>query len=96
MENISLALCAHVDAGKTTLSEAMLFETGAIRKKGRVDHGDAFLDTDPIERERGITIFSKLAIMEIASSSARRSRCRGIRGRYGAFCAASAFRPSYS
>ena len=65
MENISLALCAHVDAGKTTLSEAMLFETGAIRKKGRVDHGDAFLDTDPIERERGITIFSKLAVMEI-------------------------------
>ncbi|MBQ2329792.1 MAG: TetM/TetW/TetO/TetS family tetracycline resistance ribosomal protection protein, partial [Oscillospiraceae bacterium] len=65
MENISLALCAHVDAGKTTLSEAMLFEAGAIRKKGRVDHGDAFLDTDPIERERGITIFSKLAIMEL-------------------------------
>ena len=52
---------AHVDAGKTTLSESLLYLTGAIRKKGRVDHQDAFLDYDPQERDRGITIFSKQA-----------------------------------
>ena len=63
-KNICAALLAHVDAGKTTLSEALLYRTGAIRKLGRVDHGDAFLDTDSQERERGITIFSKQAEME--------------------------------
>lgn len=57
----TIGILAHVDAGKTTLSERILFETGAIRKIGRVDHGDAFLDTDAMERQRGITIFSKLA-----------------------------------
>ena len=56
-----IGLCAHVDAGKTTLSESMLFLSGAVRKQGRVDHGDAFLDTDRMEKERGITIFSKEA-----------------------------------
>ena len=56
-------LLAHVDAGKTTLSESLLYLTGNIRKLGRVDHGDAFLDTDTLERERGITIFSKQAIL---------------------------------
>ncbi len=56
-----IGMTAHVDAGKTTLSEAMLFLTGAVRRQGRVDHGDAFLDTDTMERERGITIFSKQA-----------------------------------
>ena len=60
----SIALLAHVDAGKTTLSEAMLYESGARRSLGRVDHGDSFLDTQPLERERGITIFSKQAILE--------------------------------
>lgn len=50
-------LLAHVDAGKTTLSEALLYLTGAIRKMGRVDDRDAFLDTYELERERGITIF---------------------------------------
>ena len=60
-EYISLGLLAHVDAGKTTLSEALLHRTGAIRSAGRVDHKDAFLDTDNMERERGITIFSKQA-----------------------------------
>ena len=55
------ALLAHVDAGKTTLSEAMLYLAGAKRTLGRVDHGDAALDTDPLERARGITIFSKQA-----------------------------------
>ncbi len=56
-----MGILAHVDAGKTTLSEAILYLTGAIRKIGRVDHRDAFLDTDEIERARGITIFSKEA-----------------------------------
>ena len=60
------ALLAHVDAGKTTLSEALLFESGARRVLGRVDHQDAFLDTYALERSRGITIFSKQARLETA------------------------------
>ncbi|MBR7177959.1 MAG: TetM/TetW/TetO/TetS family tetracycline resistance ribosomal protection protein [Oscillospiraceae bacterium] len=60
----SIALLAHVDAGKTTLSEAMLYLTGMRRQLGRVDHQDAFLDTHALERSRGITIFSKLALMK--------------------------------
>ena len=63
MKNIVIGILAHVDAGKTTLSEAMLYETGAIRSLGRVDHKNAFLDTDTQERDRGITIFSKQAEM---------------------------------
>ena len=59
-----MALLAHVDAGKTTLSEALLYTSGARRTLGRVDHRDAFLDTHSLERERGITIFSKQAILE--------------------------------
>lgn len=62
---ISVGLLAHVDAGKTTLSEALLYLTGAIRKMGRVDDRDAFLDTYELERERGITIFSKQAVFEM-------------------------------
>ena len=58
------ALLAHVDAGKTTLSEALLYSAGARRTLGRVDHGDAFLDTHNLERQRGITIFSKQARFE--------------------------------
>ena len=61
---LCVGILAHVDAGKTTLSEAMLYCTGAVRKLGRVDHGDAFLDTDAQERQRGITIFSKQAMLE--------------------------------
>lgn len=61
MKNIVIGIVAHVDAGKTTLSEAMLYQTGAIRSLGRVDHKNAFLDTDIQERDRGITIFSKQA-----------------------------------
>ena len=57
-QNLILGILAHVDAGKTTLSEALLHITGAVRRAGRVDHGDAFLDTDDMEKERGITIFS--------------------------------------
>lgn len=64
-KHITLGIVAHVDAGKTTLSEAVLYLTGAIRKVGRVDHGDAFLDNDEIERERGITVFAKEARFRI-------------------------------
>ena len=60
--NIVVGILAHVDAGKTTLSEALLYAAGARRTLGRVDHGDAFLDTDALERERGITIFGKTAL----------------------------------
>ena len=59
--HISAGLLAHVDAGKTTLSEALLYTAGARRSLGRVDHRDAFLDTHSLERARGITIFSKTA-----------------------------------
>ena len=61
-KHISIGILAHVDAGKTTLSEGMLYLSGITRKLGRVDHGDAFLDTYELERERGITIFSKQAV----------------------------------
>ena len=64
----STGLLAHVDAGKTTLSEALLYLTGAIRKMGRVDDRDAFLDTYELERERGITIFSKQATFDLGDT----------------------------
>lgn len=64
MKNITVGILAHVDAGKTTLSESMLYESGAIRSMGRVDNRDAFLDTDEQERARGITIFSKQAVLD--------------------------------
>lgn len=67
MKNICIGILAHVDAGKTTLSEALLYRAGAIRRLGRVDHQDAFLDTDAMERQRGITIFSKQAVLELSS-----------------------------
>ena len=57
MKHICIGITAHVDAGKTTLSEAMLYQAGALKKLGRVDHQDAFLDTFALERARGITIF---------------------------------------
>ncbi len=65
MKKVIIGILAHVDAGKTTLSEAMLYTAGAIRRIGRVDNQDAFLDTDTIERERGITIFAKQAQLEV-------------------------------
>ena len=65
MKKLVLGILAHVDAGKTTLSEAMLYRSGMLRKLGRVDHQDAFLDTDAMERERGITIFSKQAELKL-------------------------------
>ncbi len=64
MKKITIGIVAHVDGGKTTLSEALLYTTGKIRKLGRVDHKDAYLDTFQMERDRGITIFSKQAVME--------------------------------
>lgn len=63
MKRIVIGMTAHADSGKTTLSEALLYLSGEIRKQGRVDHGDAFLDTHSIERSRGITVFSKQAVI---------------------------------
>ena len=64
-EKITIGILAHVDAGKTTLSELMLYKKGVIRTLGRVDNGDTFLDTDAMERSRGITIFSKQAQLQL-------------------------------
>ena len=61
MKRIILGILAHVDSGKTTLSEGMLYQSGKLNKVGRVDHKDTFLDNNVIERDRGITIFSKQA-----------------------------------
>ena len=61
MKKLIIGILAHVDAGKTTLAEGLLYTCGTIRKAGRVDHGDAFLDNGEMERKRGITIFSKQA-----------------------------------
>lgn len=66
MKHLAAGILAHVDAGKTTLSEALLYQSGAIKKLGRVDHQDAFLDTQALERQRGITIFSKQAVLPLA------------------------------
>lgn len=65
---LTIGMLAHVDAGKTTLSEGMLYTAGALRSLGRVDHQSAFLDTHCLEKERGITIFSKQAIMELGNT----------------------------
>ena len=64
MKHITVGIVAHVDAGKTTLSEAMLYHSGQLRKLGRVDKGDAFLDPDDLEKQRGITIFSHQASLQ--------------------------------
>ena len=69
MKRIALGILAHVDAGKTTLSEGLLFASGNLNHLGRVDRRDAFLDTHSLERERGITIFSKQAILEFGDST---------------------------
>lgn len=68
MSQAVIGLVAHVDAGKTTLADALLYRAGAIRRQGRVDKGDAHLDTDAMERERGITIFSKQTSLDWASA----------------------------
>ena len=68
MKRLVIGMTAHVDSGKTTLAEAMLYTSGNIRKLGRVDHGDAFLDTHSIEKSRGITVFTKQAVMELGGA----------------------------
>lgn len=65
MKRLAVGILAHVDAGKTTLSEGLLYTCGRLRQLGRVDHKNAFLDTESLERERGITIFSKQAVLPI-------------------------------
>lgn len=65
MRNITIGILAHVDAGKTTLSESILYLSGKLKTLGRVDHKDAFLDTHELERSRGITIFSKQAVFPL-------------------------------
>lgn len=65
MKQLVLGILAHVDSGKTTLSEGMLYQSGSLKRLGRVDKGDAFLDTYALERERGITIFSKQAVLSL-------------------------------
>lgn len=65
MKRLAIGILAHVDSGKTTLSEGLLYSAGKLRKLGRVDHGDAFLDNNSIERDRGITIFSKQALLNV-------------------------------
>ena len=76
-KKITLGITAHVDAGKTTLSEAMLYLAGELKQPGRVDHGSAFLDDDPIEKERGITIFSRQARFTIAGLTGESGRKNG-------------------
>lgn len=76
-ENINKHICvgmlAHVDAGKTTLSEGILFQSGTTRSLGRVDHGDAFLDTYELEKDRGITIFSKQAVFTLGEDAEQKT-----------------------
>ena len=67
--NTTWGILAHVDAGKTTLSEAVLYNAGVLASTGRVDKGDAFLDTDQQEKNRGITIFSKPAVFDVEGGS---------------------------
>ena len=68
MKKIVIGVLAHVDSGKTTLSEALLYQSGSINKLGRVDRKDSFLDTFSLERSRGITIFSKQAVLTQGST----------------------------
>ena len=68
MKRLTVGILAHVDAGKTTLSEGLLFSSGALKSLGRVDRKDAFLDNHSLERERGITIFSSQAILEFGDT----------------------------
>ena len=71
MKKITIGIMAHVDAGKTTLTEALLYKTGMLRKLGRVDNRDSFLDTETLERKRGVTIVSKQAVLDISDRDLR-------------------------
>ena len=68
MKKVTIGILAHVDSGKTTLSEAILYKTGIIRTPGRVDSGNTFMDTDGIEKERGITVFSNSAAVTLQNT----------------------------
>ena len=84
MKKLTIGILAHVDAGKTTLSEGLLYAAGALRTLGRVDHGDAFLDTEALERERGITIFAKQAVLDCSFRNRRkRIHASGHTGTHG-------------
>ena len=82
-KQITMGILAHVDAGKTTLSEGILYTCKAIRKLGRVDHQDAFLDTNTLERNRGITIFSKQAECTLGEFGMTLSGYAGTCGLFG-------------
>ena len=71
MKKLTIGIIAHVDAGKTTLTEALLYKSGMIRKAGRVDSRDSFLDTESLERKRGVTIVSKQAVLEYPEENLR-------------------------
>ena len=75
---VVIGITAHVDAGKTTLAEAMLYRTGQLRKLGRVDHGSAAMDSHLLERERGITIFLSQAELPLGDMEVKKSfwNCR--------------------
>ena len=75
VKHICVGLLAHVDSGKTTLAEGLLYRAGALRRLGRVDHRDAFLDTDAQERARGITIFAKQAVLTLPAAGSRPETC---------------------
>ena len=75
VKHICVGLLAHVDSGKTTLAEGLLYRAGALRKLGRVDHRDAFLDTDAQERARGITIFAKQAVLTLPAAGSGPETC---------------------
>ena len=68
MKKLTTGILAHVDAGKTTLSEGMLYKSGTLRKLGAVDKGTAYLDSDDLEKKRGITIFSHVACIQTGNS----------------------------
>ena len=88
-EKLTLGILAHVDAGKTTLAESILYLRGSIRKIGRVDHGDAFLDNYELERSRGITIFSKQARLTLGNREVTLLDTRAMwtfLRRWNAFC----------
>ncbi|MBQ4225486.1 MAG: GTP-binding protein, partial [Oscillospiraceae bacterium] len=68
-KRLVVGIAAHVDAGKTTLAESLMFRSGMIRRAGRVDNKDAFLDTETVEKERGITVFSHIAVLKSGSDT---------------------------